>query len=62
MALLNLGTVLCYWWQGHAITSLANGGWGFTYLQIFLLDAAVGSLFLLILPFMKPSPPSADDA
>jgi hypothetical protein len=60
MVLLNLGTVLCYWWQGQAITSLANGGWGFTYLQIFLLDAAVGSLFLLILPFMKPSPPSAD--
>ena len=60
MALLNLGTVLCYWWQGQAITSLSNGGWGFTYLQIFLLDAAVGSLFLLILPFMKPSPPSAD--
>jgi len=53
MALLNLVTVYSYWWEGKAITSLADGGWGFTYLQIFMLDAAIGAVFLLILPFMK---------
>ncbi len=62
MALLNLGTVFCYWWQGKAITPHASGGWGFSYLQIFLLDAALGVIFLLILPFMKPAPPSVDSA
>jgi len=53
MALLNLSTVYSYWWQGKAITSLADGGWGFTYLRIFLMDAAIGAVFLLVLPFMK---------
>lgn len=56
MALLNLVTVYSYWWQGKAITSLAEGGWGFTYLQIFLVDAAAGAVFLLILPFMRLHP------
>ena len=59
MALLNLVTVYSYWWQGKAITSLADGGWGFTYLQIFLVDAAAGAVFLLILPFMKIHPRAA---
>ena len=58
MALLNLVTVYSYWWEGKAITSLAEGGWGFTYLQIFLVDAAAGAVFLLILPFMRLHPRS----
>ncbi len=53
MALLNVCTIYSYWWQGQAVTSLSEGGWGFTYLQIFLLDAALGAVFLLILPFAR---------
>jgi MFS transporter, PAT family, beta-lactamase induction signal transducer AmpG len=53
MALTNLTTVYCYWWQGKAITSIADGGWGFTYLNIFLLDAALGAFFVFLLPFVK---------
>lgn len=60
MALLNVVTIYSYWWQGKAITPLADEGWGFTYLQIFLLDAALGAVFLLILPFMKIAPPVDD--
>jgi PAT family beta-lactamase induction signal transducer AmpG len=56
MALLNVVTIYSYWWQGKAVTSLADGGWGYTYLHIFLLDAALGAVFLLILPFVKPAP------
>lgn len=56
MALLNLVTIYSYWWQGKATTPVADHGWGFTYLQIFLLDAAIGAVFLLILPFVKPAP------
>jgi PAT family beta-lactamase induction signal transducer AmpG len=56
MALLNLVTIYSYWWQGKAVTPLAEGGWGYTYLHIFLLDAALGAVFLLILPFVKPAP------
>jgi len=55
MALLNVVTIYSYWWEGKAITALADQGWGFTYLQIFLLDAAIGAVFLLILPFVKPA-------
>jgi len=55
MALLNVVTIYSYWWQGKAITPLAEGGWGCTYLHIFLLDAILGALFLLILPFVRPS-------
>lgn len=55
MALLNVVTIYSYWWQGKAITPLAEGGWGFTYLHIFLLDAAIGAVFLLVLPFVKPA-------
>lgn len=56
MALLNVVTIYSYWWQGKAVTPLAEGGWGFTYLNIFLLDAAIGALFLLVIPFVKPAP------
>ena len=42
MAMLNLVTVYSYWWEGKAITSLADGGWGFTYLQIFLIGCGLG--------------------
>lgn len=56
MALLNVVTIYSYWWQGKAVTPIADGGWGFTYLNIFLLDAALGAIFLLVLPFVKPAP------
>ncbi len=55
MALLNVVTIYSYWWQGKAITPIAEKGWGLTYLQIFTIDAALGALFLLILPFVKPA-------
>jgi PAT family beta-lactamase induction signal transducer AmpG len=58
MALLNVCTVYSYWWEGKAITPIADGGWGYTYLQIFLIDAALGALFLLILPLVNPKPKS----
>jgi MFS transporter, PAT family, beta-lactamase induction signal transducer AmpG len=56
MALLNVVTIYSYWWQGKAVTPLAEGGWGYTYLHIFMLDAALGAAFLLVLPFVKPAP------
>lgn len=56
MALLNVVTVYSYWWQGMAVTPATKDGWGFTYLHIFLLDAALGAVFLLVLPFVKPAP------
>jgi hypothetical protein len=55
MALLNVVTIYSYWWQGKAITPLADGGWGYTYLHIFMLDGALGAAFLLVLPFVKPA-------
>jgi PAT family beta-lactamase induction signal transducer AmpG len=57
MALLNVVTIYSYWWQGVAITPKSGNGWGFTYLQIFLIDAALGALFVILLPFVKPRPP-----
>jgi PAT family beta-lactamase induction signal transducer AmpG len=59
MALLNVVTIYSYWWQGKAVTPLAEGGWGYTYLHIFLMDAALGALFLLLLPFVKPAETAA---
>lgn len=59
MALLNVVTIYSYWWQGKAVTPVADGGWGYTYLNIFLLDAALGAVFLLVLPFVKPAPSAA---
>jgi len=56
MAMLNLVTIYSYWWEGLAITSVEKGGWGLTYLQIFLVDAGIGALFLLVIPFVKPRP------
>jgi PAT family beta-lactamase induction signal transducer AmpG len=53
MALMNLVTIYCYWWQGKAITPAAEGGWGFSYQQIFLLDAVLGGLFVVLLPFVR---------
>ncbi len=55
MALLNVVTIYSHAWQGKAVTAVAQQGWGMTYLQVFLLDAALGALFLLILPFVKPA-------
>lgn len=55
MALMNLTTIYSYWWQGKAVTAVNAGGWGMTYLNIFLIDAALGALFLLVLPFVKPA-------
>ncbi len=59
MALLNLVTVYSYWWEGKAITPLGDGGWGLTYLQVFVADAVLGALFLPLLPFVRPTPPDA---
>lgn len=53
MALLNVVTIYSYWWQGKAMTPIAEKGWGLTYLQIFTIDAAIGALFLLIIPFIQ---------
>ena len=55
MALLNVVTIYSYWWQGKAVTPVATGGWGLSYLNIFLIDAALGAVFLLVLPFVKPA-------
>ena len=57
MALTNVSMVYSYWWQGKAITPIADDGWGFTYLNIFLLDAALGAVFVFLLPFAKSTPP-----
>ena len=54
MALLNLSTSLCYWWEGQATTEVAKGGWGLTYYQIFLIDALVGGVFVFLIPFARP--------
>jgi len=54
MAMLNLVTIYSYWWEGMAITPADHGGWGLTYLQIFLIDAGLGAVFLLVIPFVKP--------
>lgn len=56
MALLNVVTIYCYWWQGKAVTPAADGGWGLSYPMIFILDAALGAVFVFILPFLKPRP------
>ncbi len=53
MALLNVVTMYSYWWGGQAVTAKIDGGWGFTYFQIFALDAFLGTLFVLVLPFVK---------
>ncbi|MFC4993328.1 MFS transporter [Rubritalea tangerina] len=53
MALINVVTMYCYWWQGQAMTATGKGGWGFTYFQVFLLDAALGAFFVFLLPFLK---------
>ncbi|MDP2311683.1 MAG: MFS transporter [Pseudomonadota bacterium] len=54
MALLNVVNVYSYAWQGHALTPVAEGGWGFTLPESLLTDCAIGLLFLLILPFVRP--------
>ncbi|MCP5534120.1 MAG: MFS transporter [Akkermansiaceae bacterium] len=54
MALLNLVTIYSYAWEGKAITAAADGGWGLSYPTIFLIDAALGTIFVFILPFLKP--------
>jgi len=54
MALINVVTMYTYWWEGKAI-DITSAGWGLTYLQIFIIDAIVGSLFILVIPFIKPN-------
>ncbi len=58
MALLNVVTIYCYAWQGRAMTSAEKGGWGLSYLWIFVLDAVLGLLCLGVLPLLskKPAP------
>lgn len=54
MAMGNLMIAYTYFWEGKALTSIADGGWGWTNSKIFLVDAVFGLLFLLIIPFVKP--------
>ncbi len=60
MALMNLVTIYSYWWEGKAISSVADGGWGFTYSQIFYLDAALGAVFVVPLWLAGTKRPSTD--
>jgi MFS transporter, PAT family, beta-lactamase induction signal transducer AmpG len=52
MALLNVSTQLSFWWEGQALTSVADGGWGITYTQTLLLDCGIGAVFVLLVPFI----------
>lgn len=54
MALLNVVTIYSYWWEGRAITPTAEGGWGLGFPTVLLIDAALGTIFVFILPFLKP--------
>jgi MFS family permease len=56
MALLNLVTMYSYWWQGQALTPAEKGGWGLSLAQTMGMDAALGLVFLFILPFLAPLP------
>lgn len=56
MALMNLTIFYSMKWEGYAITPVDQGGWGLTYLQIFIIDALLGSLFLFLIPFIQPNP------
>lgn len=49
MALLNVVTMYSYTWQGSAL-----GPWGLTVGQVMRLDCALGILFVLLLPFVRP--------
>lgn len=59
MALLNVVTMYTYWWEGKALSSLAEGGWGLTLPQTLLVDCGLGLLFLLVLPMLVPAPRQA---
>jgi PAT family beta-lactamase induction signal transducer AmpG len=54
MALLNVGMMFSYWWQGKALSAVAEGGWGLTVPQALGVDVGIGLLFLLVLPFVDP--------
>jgi PAT family beta-lactamase induction signal transducer AmpG len=58
MALLNLVTSYTFWWQGQALTSTADGGWGYTLPEVMMVDSAFGLVFLAVLPFLRPRRPS----
>ncbi|MGB1128508.1 MAG: MFS transporter [Haloferula sp.] len=51
MAMLNLVTAYTYFWQGQALDTKA---WNLSLWEIFLIDSALGLVFLLVLPFVKP--------
>jgi PAT family beta-lactamase induction signal transducer AmpG len=53
MALMNLVTSYTYRWQGKALATAAEGGWGLTLPQVLTLDSAFGLVFLLVLPFVR---------
>lgn len=53
MALMNLVLAYTLWWQGKALTPADTGGWGFTYFQMFQLDALLGALFIFVIPFIR---------
>ena len=52
MALLNFVTMYSYWWEGKALSPVAEGGWGFSLSQTMVVDAAWGLVFLLLLPLL----------
>lgn len=54
MALLNVVTMYSYWWEGRAMTTVAEGGWGLTVPQTLTVDAVLGLVFLAVLPLLKP--------
>ena len=54
MALLNVVTIYSYWWEGRAMTPAAEGGWGLTVPQTLAADAALGLVFLAVLPLLQP--------
>lgn len=50
MAMMNLVTAYTVWWQGKALSGME---WNWSMWEIFLVDTAVGLLFLAVLPFVK---------
>ncbi len=62
MALLNVVTMYTYWWEGKALSTVGEGGWGLTLPQTLYIDCALGLLFLLVLPLLPIGEKSASKA
>lgn len=59
MAMCNLSVMFANFWQGRA---LSIEKWAWPVWLILLVDGVFGLLFLLILPFLKPSPAATRDS